>query len=146
MESQVLTQIGVGLVAVLAIGGLVVGGVKLRRKKNPASEAAGTNGASAAKVEPQSPRAAPRDQDAIYQGGRIVARVLDAEVDEEAEQVRFGKVYNSDELLLPDECEFQKHRIVIQTIAFASKVEQTALPKGRILRGVTADILGYREQ
>jgi hypothetical protein len=87
-----------------------------------------------------------REQDAIYQNDRLRARVLDPEVDTDAKEIRFGEVYNSDELLLPEECEYQKYRILIQRIAYASKVNKEEPHKGRILRGVTAEILGYREQ
>ncbi len=101
-------------------------------------------------IEPQAgPTPTPpaeREQDAIYQRDRVVARVLDPEVDPEAKQVRFAEIYQSDELLLPDECEFQDYRILIQRIAHATKVDRGALHKGRVLRTVTAEILGYREQ
>ncbi len=92
--------------------------------------------------------AAPKsyEQDAIYQGGRLVAKVLDARVDAEAREVHFGELYNSDELLLPDDCEFREYRILIQRMDFAAKEERGAAHKGRVLRGVTAEILGYREQ
>lgn len=86
------------------------------------------------------------ESDVIYQNGRPVARVIDAEVDTEAKEIRFGEVYNSDELILADECEFQKYRILIQRVAYASKVSKEEPHKGRILRGVVADLLGFREQ
>ncbi len=102
------------------------------------------------------PRAAPAEQksaprptrepDAIYQRDKLVGRVLEPEVHLEAKEIRFGEIYNSDSLLLPDECEYQNYNIVIQRITFAAKVEPGALHKGRVLRGVVADILGYREQ
>jgi len=63
-----------------------------------------------------------REPDAIYQGDGIVARVLDPEVDLETKEVRFREIYSSDDLLLPDECEFQKYRIVIQRVAYASRI------------------------
>src|SRR5579859_7352666 len=88
----------------------------------------------------------PMEQDAIYQGNRLVARVLDADVDLDAKEIRIGEVFNSDELMIPDECEFQRYRILIQRIAYATKVDKAERHKGRILRGVIADILGYREQ
>jgi hypothetical protein len=88
----------------------------------------------------------PREPDAIYQDGRLVARVRDVQVNLQARQVRFAEVYNSDELLLPEECEFQKYRIQIQHVADATKVSRTEPQKGRILRGVTADLLGDREK
>jgi hypothetical protein len=87
-----------------------------------------------------------REQDAIYQDGQLVARVITPEVDTEAKEIRFEELYNSDNLLLPDECEFQKYIIMIKRIAYASTVEKGALHKGRVLRQVVAEILGYREQ
>ncbi|MBZ5544290.1 MAG: hypothetical protein LAO07_11520, partial [Acidobacteriia bacterium] len=57
----------------------------------------------------------------------------------------FAEVYNSDDLLLPEECEFQKYRMLIQRIADATKVSKDEPHKGRILRGVIADLLGHRE-
>jgi len=86
------------------------------------------------------------EQDAIYQGGRLVGRVLDARVDTEAREIHFGEIYNSDELLLPDDCEFREYRILIRRVEFASREERGAPHKGRVLRSATADILGYREQ
>ena len=92
--------------------------------------------------------AAPKsyEQDAVYQGGRLVARALDARVDAEAREIHFGELYNSDELLLPEDCEFREYRILIQRMDFAAKEERGAAHKGRVLRGVTAEIMGYREQ
>ena len=87
-----------------------------------------------------------READAVYQEDRLVARVIDPEVDLEAKQVRFGELFQSDMLLLPEECEFQKYRILVQKIADATKLDRNAPDKGRILRGVSADIVGYNQQ
>lgn len=87
-----------------------------------------------------------REPDALYQRGRVVGRVLEAEVDAAARQVRFGEIHNSDDLLLPEECEFQNYTILIQKVAFASRIDRSAPHKGRVLRGISADILGNREQ
>jgi hypothetical protein len=89
-----------------------------------------------------------RGEDAIYQGNpsRQVARVLGTEVNWDAREIRFEEIYQSDHLVLPDECEFQKYRILIQRVGFASRVDKAAPEKGRVLRGVVAEILGYREQ
>jgi hypothetical protein len=97
-------------------------------------------------LQPPPLTAAAREQDAIYQGDRIVARVAEAVVDLEAKELRLGEVYESDHLMIPEECEFQKYRILIQRIGYATKVDKVSPHKGRILRGVVADILGYREQ
>jgi hypothetical protein len=97
---------------------------------------------------PQSAAPQPRadDADAVYQNGRVVARAVDPQVDTEAKEIHFAELRNSDELLLPDECEFQKYTIMVQRIAHATKVDKGALDRGRVLRGVVAEILGYREQ
>lgn len=94
---------------------------------------------------------APREPDGIYQwhrreGDRLVARVLGPEINETSKEIRFRELYNSDCLLLPEECEFQKYRILIRKVGDATKVSADVVQKGRILREVTAEILGYREQ
>ena len=93
---------------------------------------------------PESGGDGPREMDALYQGGRIVARVIEPEVDREAKEIRFAEAYHSDELMIPEECEFQEYRILIQKIAYATKIQRGEEHKGRVLRGVTADILGFR--
>jgi len=84
--------------------------------------------------------------DAIYQRDQVVARVLHPEIDLKAKEIRIGEVYSSDELLIPDECEFQKYRIQIQRVGYSSRIDRAEPHKGRILRNVSADILGYIEQ
>ncbi len=87
-----------------------------------------------------------REKDAIYQKGELVGRTADVEVDLKGKAVHFGEIYNSDHLLIPEECEFQDFRIIIQKISYATKVDRGAEHKGRVLRDSVADILGYREQ
>jgi hypothetical protein len=86
------------------------------------------------------------DENAIYQGGLIVARVLGAEVRSNSSEIFFEEINTSDGLLLPEECEFQKYRVLIQKIEYATRVDKDSPEKGRVLRGATAEILGYREQ
>ncbi|PYV15212.1 MAG: hypothetical protein DMG21_15685 [Acidobacteria bacterium] len=88
---------------------------------------------------------AAREPDGLYQKRALVARVADAEIDTEAREVRMNEVYLSDTLVIPEECEYGDYRIQIQRIEFASKIDRAAPEKGRVLRGVTADILGTRE-
>ena len=96
---------------------------------------------------PSAPGAAAKyEEDAIYQDGQIVARALGAEVRSNSSEIFFEEINNSDTLLLPEECEFQKYRILIQRIEYASRVDKNAPEKGRLLRGAVAEILGYREQ
>lgn len=96
--------------------------------------------------EQNGPAAAPgntasRENDAIYQKGKLVARVSGPEVDGAGGVIRFAEIYNSEELLLPDECEFRQYRMVVKKIEYATKVERAAAHKGRILQGVTAEII-----
>jgi hypothetical protein len=95
---------------------------------------------------PQAAASGERQPDALYQKGRLVARVRDVEIDQDAREIHFGEIINSDELLIPEECEYQKYRIQIQRIAYASKLDPHEPQKGRVLREVSADLLGYREQ
>lgn len=92
------------------------------------------------------PTSAARETDAIYQRGKVVGHVADPEVDLESREIRFGEICGTDHLLIPEECEFQKYRILIQKIAFATKVDHRPGHEGRTLAGCTAEILGYREQ
>lgn len=89
---------------------------------------------------------AEREADAIYQNERVVARVLEPEIDEAGKELRFGEIYQSEDLLLPDECEFGKYIILVRRVLSATKVDKDSVGKGRILRGVVAEIKGYREQ
>ena len=91
-----------------------------------------------------------RDEDAIYQwsnfhGERLVARVVGPEINEEEKEVNFVEIVNSDLLLLPDECHFQKYRLEIDTVRDAIKADRSDREKGRILRQVHAKIIGYVE-
>jgi hypothetical protein len=130
----------------LALSGLlfVAGGLTIlfRRKKPTVPETPTQPNPETAKPAPMFERV----DDAIYQGNKLVARVVDPAIDTEAHEIRFNEINQSDELVLPDECEFQKFRIMIRRIEFASRVDKSAPEKGRVLRGVTAEILGYREQ
>ncbi|HXJ94157.1 MAG TPA: hypothetical protein VMT20_15010 [Terriglobia bacterium] len=87
-----------------------------------------------------------REDDALYQNGRVVGRALDARVDQEAREIHFGEISNSDELLLPEDCEYRNYRVLIQHVGFATREEHGAAHKGRVLKTVVAEILGFREQ
>ncbi len=97
---------------------------------------------------PIAPAAQPmrEEEDAIYQDGKVVARVVGPDLRRDAREIHFAEINNSDDLILPEECEFQKYRLMIQRIEYASRVDKNAPEKGRVLRGVVAEILGYREQ
>jgi hypothetical protein len=87
-----------------------------------------------------------REQDAIYQNGKLVAHVVEPDVDLEAKEIRFDELLNSDHLVLAEECEFRQYRIMVQKVAFATKEDHRPGRKGRTLAGCTAEILGYLEQ
>jgi len=87
-----------------------------------------------------------RQVDAIYQNDQPAAKALEVEVDLKAKEIRFGELYESDRLLLPDECEYQNYRVLIRKVAFATRLDKNAPHKRRVLRGVVAEILGHREQ
>ena len=87
-----------------------------------------------------------REPDAIYQNGKIVARVVSPDVDLEGKEIRFDELLDTDHLVLADECEFRKYRIIVQKIAFATKEDHRAGRKGRTLAGCSAEILGFIEQ
>lgn len=87
-----------------------------------------------------------KEQNAIYQNGKAVGHVENPEVDPDGKQILFEEIWDSDHLVLAEECEFQKYRIMIQKVAFATKVDRRPGREGRTLAGCTADILGYREQ
>lgn len=87
-----------------------------------------------------------REQDAIYQNGKLVARVVEPKVDLNGKQIAFDEIVGSDHLLIPEECEFQNFRIMIQKIGFATRVDKRPGHSGRTLGDCVADILGYREQ
>ena len=104
-----------------------------------------------AKTQPPVPetfsrRTAVYEDDAIYQEGKIVARIVAPSVRLDAREIHFEEINNSDDLVLPEECEFQKYRLMIQRVEYASRIDKASPEKGRILRGVVAEILGYREQ
>ena len=86
------------------------------------------------------------EEDAIYQDGNVVARVVGPEVRLNDREIHFAEVNSSDLLMLPEECEFQKYRLIVKRIEYASRIDKKAPEKGRVLRGVVAEILGYREQ
>ncbi len=109
----------------------------------------GAEGASTA-AEKRIPLAQ-REPNAIYQKNRYgqeraVGRVADVEVDETGKEILFGEIAESDELLLPEDCEYQKWVIHVRKIASAMTIDKANPHRGRVLKGVTARIVGRIEQ
>ena len=86
------------------------------------------------------------EEDAIYQNGKIVARTVGVEIRSSSSEIHFDEINDSELLMLPEECEFQKYRLIVKKIEYASRIDKSSPQKGRVLRGVIAEILGYREQ
>jgi len=86
-----------------------------------------------------------REPEALHQKGRFAGRAVGYEIDEVGKEVRFNEIENTDLLSLPDECEFQKFILIVRKVAYATKVARESPLKGRILKGVVAEIVGYRE-
>jgi hypothetical protein len=84
-----------------------------------------------------------RDPNALYQNGKLVARAREPEIDEAGKEVRFTEIYQSDDLMLPDPCDFRKFVVIVRRIAHASKENDPS--RSRALKGVVAEIVGYRE-
>jgi len=86
-----------------------------------------------------------RESDALYQNGKFAGRAVASEVDQVGQEVRFDQIENTEDLLLADEFEFQKYVLLVRKVGYATKVARESPHKGRILRGVVAKIVGYRE-
>lgn len=86
-----------------------------------------------------------REPDALYQNGKFAGRAIAFEVDEVGKEVRFDEIDNADDLLLADEVEFQKYVLIVRKVAYATKISRESPQKGRILRGVVAEIVRYRQ-
>jgi hypothetical protein len=120
----------------LSVNAILTFGVKM----------SGNSGAEPNGALADSGPAVARQDDAIYQNEAPVAKTVEVELDLEAGEIRFGELYESDPLLLPDECEYKNYRILIRKVAFATRLDKDAPHKGRVLRGVVAEILGHKEQ
>lgn len=134
--------LGQALVAVGTVTSLVGGAALFFRGKKNNGKAKHEASSAPPATETRPPE--PRDWNAIYQKNRIVAWVREPDIDEAGKEVRFGEIYNSDDLMLADECEFQKFVIIVRRIAYAAREKPPN--RRRLLRGVLAEIVGYREQ
>jgi predicted transposase YdaD len=125
--------------AVLVAGLVLAGWVAWRRKAARESQ---NVPAAAPKASPSLPPEQ-REKDTLYQKSRVVARVSGVRVDEAGQKLYCDEIHNSDLLVLADECEYEHYRIVIRKVEHAAKSDPTAPHKGRVLRGIEADIVGY---
>ena len=149
MDNPLSQPLPLALLAVLALVVIVL----LRRARSAVGKE--TPRSAPPEESPRPPERIPvreRDPAAIYQFDRfgtqqlLVGRVINAQVDEAKKEIRFGEIYNSDDFALPDECEFQKYRIIVRQVGDSTKVDKENPHKGRVLRNVVAELLGYSEQ
>lgn len=85
------------------------------------------------------------DEITLSQNGKFAGRALGVEVDAASKLVRFSEIDNTDDLWLPERFEFQNYILIVRKVAFATRVLREAPQKGRVLKGVVAEIVGYRE-
>ena len=87
---------------------------------------------------------ATRETDALYQGYKVVARVSGAAVDEAKSEVRFDEIYQSNQLDLGAEFEFQKWRLNFDSAESMTMLTASAPQKGRIIEKAICKIAGMR--
>ncbi len=83
-----------------------------------------------------------REEDALYQGNRIVARVEGATVDKVNKVVSFREIHHSGNMDLSEPVVFQKYKLELRHIDTLINLDVSAPEKGRILRGVRFELLG----
>ena len=87
---------------------------------------------------------ATRERDGLYQGGRLVSKVTGPTVDEARSEIRFNEIYQSNELNLGAEFEFQKWRLKFRAAESIVMISASAPQKGRIIEKVVCQITGVR--
>lgn len=73
-----------------------------------------------------------REQDAIYQTGKLVARVSEPKVDEAHATINFSEIYNSNPLDENSEFEFGRWRLKLRSYRLMVGLNVSAPQKGRI--------------
>jgi hypothetical protein len=85
-----------------------------------------------------------REKDALYQNGKIVARIIDATVRESKAEVFFEEIYKSNELSIDSEFEFQKYRLRLRSAETLNMFNSSSPQKGRIITKAVCEIIGER--
>lgn len=86
-----------------------------------------------------------REIDAIYQAGKIVARVSGIKIDHGNRKILFDEVYNSQTLNLEAEFEFQKWRLKFLGAESITSFDTSQPHKGQIITQAVCDLLGARK-
>jgi hypothetical protein len=86
-----------------------------------------------------------RELDAIYQTGKIVARVSSIKIDKGNHKILFEEIYNSQTLNLEAEFEFQKWRLKFLGAESITSLDTSQPHKGQIITQAVCDLLGARK-
>jgi len=86
-----------------------------------------------------------RELDAIYQTGKIVARVSGVKIDQGNHKIFFEEAYNSQTLNLEAEFEFQKWRLKFLGAESITSLDTSQPQKGQIITQAVCNLLGIRE-
>ena len=85
-----------------------------------------------------------RETDAIYQDGKIVARVSGIVIDESNARILFAEIYNSNSLALESEFEFRGWRLKFHSANTVIFLDVTQADKGRIIEQAVCEIIGAK--
>lgn len=83
-----------------------------------------------------------RENDAIYQNGRIVGRIMGDAVNDDI--ISFSEIYQCNEFDFNSEFEFRKWRLRLDRIDEMIMNDSSASHKGKIMRGISCKIVGER--
>ena len=86
-----------------------------------------------------------REFDAIYQTGKIVARVSGIKIDQGNHKILFEEVYNSQTLDLEAEFEFEKWRLKFVGAESIIGLDTSQPQKGQIISQAVCELLGVRK-
>ncbi len=86
-----------------------------------------------------------REAYAIYQSGKIVARVSGVKIDRHNHKIFFEEVYNSQTLNLEAEFEFQKWRLKFLGAELIISLDTSQPQKDQIITQAVCDLLSTRE-
>ncbi len=85
-----------------------------------------------------------RELDALYQDGKIVARVVGPQYDDKHARLYFEEIYNSRAADLSRELEYQKWRLKFLGAETLIGMLSSAPEKGQIIQKATCEVLGER--
>ena len=85
-----------------------------------------------------------REKDSIYQDGKIVAKIIEGKINQQNNAYFFKEIYNSNNLNLEKEFEFQKFKLKHKRHESGTYLDVTQPHKGKIIENVICEIIGER--